>query len=366
LSVNGHKATVTVAVDAMGGDHGPSEIVGGAQLASARGVRVVLVGRTDVIEPFFEPDKSLLIVEAPDVIGMDEPPTVIKNRPDSSLARAINLVTTGEADAAVSAGNSGAIMAGALLAWNRQPGVLRPAYGAEMPTRNGHTFILDIGANTDVKPEYLLQFAIMGAAYMQVAHGMRHPRIGLLSNGTEDGKGTAVTKEAHELLQKTELNYVGNVEANQVFEGAVDIVVTDGFTGNVLLKAAEAVAQEIFTLIRGEIERDRVSQAGAFLMRPALRRIKRRIDYEEYGGTPLLGVNGVMINAHGRSRARAIANAIVVADRIAREHLLQRVGQELHEYHADEPRRSARVIRRLHIPGAGRVAGHTKSRDEED
>ena len=365
MSVNGHSKAVTVAVDAMGGDHGPSEVVPGAQLAAARGVRVVLVGRTEVIEPFFDTDETLRIIEAPDVIGMDELPTAIKNRPDSSLARAIHLVTTGEADAAVSAGNSGAIMAGALLAWNRQPGVLRPAYGAEIPTRNGHTFILDIGANTDVKPQYLLQFAIMGAAYMQIAHGMRHPRVGLLSNGTEDGKGTVVTKEANELLQRTELNYVGNVESTQVFEGAVDIVVTDGFTGNVLLKAAEAVAQEIFNLIRGEIDRDRVSKAGALLMRPAFRRIKRRIDYEEYGGTPLLGVNGVMINAHGRSRARAIANAIVVADRVAREHLLQRIGQELHEYQADEPRRSARVIRRLHIPGSARVAGHPRVREEE-
>lgn len=345
----------------MGGDHGPSEVVQGAQMAVERGARVVLVGRRDSIEHCL--DVELPIVEAPDVIGAHEAPTVINKRPNSSLARAIELVSSNEADAAVSAGNSGAIMAGALLSWGRQPGVMRPAYGGEVPTRDGHTFILDIGANSDVKPEYLLQFALMGAAYMQIAHGMHHPRIGLLSNGTEDGKGTAVTREAYELLgDRTELNFAGNVEATQVFESAVDIVVTDGFTGNILLKTAEGVASEIFNLIRGEVNRDPVSRAGAMLVRPALRRIKRRLDYEEYGGAPLLGVNGVVINAHGKSRARAIANAIVVADRVAREHLLQKVGEELHEGNGVHRRRGSRVMRRLHIP----VTARASKRDGEE
>lgn len=334
----------------MGGDHGPSEVALGAQLAVDRGVRVVLVGRREAIGACLEPESTIPIVEAPDVISMDEAPTVITKRPDSSLAKAIDLVTRGEADASVSAGNSGAIMAGALLAWGRQPGVMRPAYGGEIPTRNGHTFILDIGANVDVKPEYLLQFAVMGDAYMQVAHGIRHPRLGLLSIGTEDGKGTILTREAHELLTRpSELNYVGNVEATQVFEGSVDIVVTDGFTGNVLLKTAEGVAQEIFHLIRGEIQRELASRVGAMLMQGVFRRIKRRLDYEEYGGAPLLGVNGVMINAHGKSRAKAIANAIVVADRMARENLTHQIGEELNVYAASEPPRRSKVIRRLHL-----------------
>lgn len=349
-SPNGHKSSVTVAVDAMGGDHGPGEVVLGAQMAARRGVRVVLVGRREPIEACLDPGSDIPTVEAHDVIAMHEAPTVINRRPDSSLARAIDMVSAGEADAAVSAGNSGAIMAGALLAWGRQPGVMRPAYGGEMPTRNGHTFILDIGANANVKPPYLLQFAVMGAAYMQVVHGMRHPRIGLLSNGTEDGKGTALTREAHELLtRRTELDYAGNVEANQVFESAVDIVVTDGFTGNVLLKTAEGVAQEIFNLIRGEIQRDPVSRIGAKLMQGAFQRIKRRLDYEEYGGAPLLGVNGVMINAHGKSRAKAIANAIVVANRIATENLSSRIGEELQDFDAVDSGRRARVMRRLHL-----------------
>ncbi len=357
MSSNGHRP-VRVVVDAMGGDHGPSEVVRGAQMAAERGVRVTLVGRPDAIRGCLDQTEEIPVIEAPDVITMGEAPTVIQKRPDSSLARAIDLVTQGEGDAAVSAGNSGAIMAGALLAWGRQAGVMRPAYGGEMPTRNGHTFILDIGANADCRPEYLLQFAAMGAAYMQIVHGMRHPRIGLLSNGHKEGKGTTLTRETHELLKRrSELNYVGNVEANQVFEGAVDLVVTDGFTGNILLKTAEGVAQEIFNLIRTEVNRDPISKAGAMLMRPALRRINRRLDYEEYGGAPLLGVNGVMINAHGRSRAKAIANAIVVAQRMAEEHLLHRIGQELDEYEAGEVSRGGRVMRRLHLRAGAKRDG---------
>lgn len=365
-SPNGHKSSVTVAVDAMGGDHGPSEVVQGARLAAHKGTEVVLVGRRESIEACFDRDSELPIVDAPDVIAMHEAPTVINKRPDSSLARAIAMVSAGDADAVVSAGNSGAIMAGALLGWGRQPGVMRPAYGGELPTRNGHTFILDIGANPEVKPPYLLQFAVMGAAYMQIVHGIRHPRIGLLSNGTEDGKGTTLTREAHELLQRRkDLNFVGNVESTHVFESAVDIAVTDGFTGNIFLKTAEGVAQEIFNLIRREVNRDPMSKGGAMLMRPALRRIKRRLDYEEYGGAPLLGVNGVMINAHGKSRAKAIANAIVVADRVAREHLLLRIGDELREYHAEQPGRSARV-RRFLIPRSGHAAQRASRHDGED
>jgi glycerol-3-phosphate acyltransferase PlsX len=355
-SDNGHKRSVTIAVDAMGGDHGPDEVVRGARMAVESGVKLVLVGRLDSIEPLFEMANELPIVDAPDVIGMHESPTVISKRPDSSLARAIAMVSSGDADGAVSAGNSGAIMAGALLNWGRQSGVLRPAYGGEMPTRDGHTFILDIGANADVKPEYLLQFAVMGAAYMQVEHGMRYPRIGLLSNGTEDGKGTAIIKEAHELLQRqTDMNYAGNIEANQVFEGAVDICVTDGFTGNILLKTAEGVAEEIFNLIRGQVNRDPMSKIGAKLMQPAFRRIKRRLDYEEYGGAPLLGVNGVMINAHGRSRAKAIANAIQVACKMADQNLNHRIGEELSNVDDGDAGRSARVIRKLHLPRRTRV-----------
>jgi glycerol-3-phosphate acyltransferase PlsX len=182
---------------------------------------------------------------------------------------------------------------------------------------------------------------------MQVAHGIAQPTIGLLSNGTEDSKGTELVRQAHELLQRTNLNFVGNIEATQVFEGLADVVVTDGFTGNVLLKTAEGVAQEIFNLIRGEVNQDMLSRAGALLITPALARIKRRLDYEEYGGAPLLGVNGVMINAHGRSHAKAIANAICVAEQMARDHLVQRIGEELHRSHLDG-RRRLRVIPRLH------------------
>jgi glycerol-3-phosphate acyltransferase PlsX len=331
----------------MGGDHAPEEVVRGAQLAAERGIRVVLVGQPEAIRPYLNGDDRLPIVEALDVIAMDDAPTVVRQRPNSSLARAIALVSSGDADAVVSAGNSGAIMVGALLAWGQQAGILRPAYGGDLPTRRGHTFIIDIGANTVVKPEHLLQFAIMGTTYMQVAHGIAQPTIGLLSNGTEDSKGTELVRQAHELLQRTNLNFVGNIEATQVFEGLADVVVTDGFTGNVLLKTAEGVAQEIFNLIRGEVNQDMLSRAGALLITPALARIKRRLDYEEYGGAPLLGVNGVMINAHGRSHAKAIANAICVAEQMARDHLVQRIGEELHRSHLDG-RRRLRVIPRLH------------------
>ncbi len=357
MSVNGHRESITIAVDAMGGDHGPIEVVQGARDRRRERDQCGACWPPEAVRPLLEPDDPIRLVEAGDVIGMGESPLPSVNGPDSSLARAIAMVAAGEADAAVSAGNSGAIMAGALLGWGRQTAVLRPAYGGEIPTRNGHTFILDIGANSEVKPEYLLQFAIMAAAYMRVAHGMNAPRIGLLNNGTEEGKGTMLTREAHALLQPTDLNFIGNVEATHVFEGAADIVVTDGFTGNVLLKAAEGVAQEIFNLIRGEVNRDFMSRGGAALMKPALRRIKRRLDYEEYGGAPLLGVNGVMVNAHGKSRAKAIANAITLADRMARDHLQQRVGEYLQAYHAEDGSgRGSRVMRRLHIPRSQRLA----------
>jgi glycerol-3-phosphate acyltransferase PlsX len=361
LSLNGHKSGgAVVAIDAMGGDHGPAEVVVGAQMAAHRGISVVLVGRQESIRAVLDTD--LPVVDAPDVIGMHEAPTTISKRPQSSLAAAINQVTTGQAQAAVSAGNSGAIMAGALFAWGRQEGVIRPAYGGEVPTRDGRTFIIDIGANSDVKPEYLVQFALMGSSYMRVTYGMSYPRIGLLSNGTEDGKGTAVTREAHQLLQAVpNMNFIGNVEANHVFESAADVVVTDGFAGNILLKSAEGIASEMFNLIRGEVNRDPLSKAGAYLMRPAFRRIRRRLDYEEYGGAPLLGVNGVMINAHGKSRAKAIANAIVVAEKIASDSLVQRIGDELSGKPGDS--RGHRVLRKVHIP---RTSAFSRRRGPSD
>jgi glycerol-3-phosphate acyltransferase PlsX len=280
---------------------------------------------------------------------MDQPvrKSLLRNS-SSSLHAAINLVAKGTADAAVSAGNSAAIMALATYLLHRQPGIDRPAFGGGLPTRDGTVFVLDIGANPQVSADNLVQFAIMGDVFLRLSKGLDAPRIGLLSNGTESSKGTDAVKEANEALNKLDLNFIGNVEGNQILAGVADVVVCDGFAGNVLLKTAEGVAMEIFDRLRQEIAKDFLARIASAALMPAFRRIKRQVDFQEYGGAPVLGVNGVMINCHGRSKAKAVTNAILVADRMAREQLVERIEDELHHEDLDG-RRRRRLARALHL-----------------
>ncbi len=347
------RGDAVVAVDAMGGDNAPEEVIKGAIEAHRRGVSVVLVGVPDIVERHLATlDYKLPVVPAGEVVGMDEPVAQAMRRKDSSFHVATELVARGTCHASVSAGNSAAIMAVSLHTLGMQPGIDRPAFGGTLPCRGGSVFLLDIGANTAVKASALVQFAIMGDVYIQISDGIEAPRIALLSNGTEDIKGTKAVKEANEALRKLDVNFIGNIEGNQVFEGVADVVVTDGFTGNVLLKGAESVASEIFDLLKVELTRDLMSRIAAAALMPAFERIKRRMDYEEYGGAPVLGVNGVVINCHGRSRAKAVTNAILLAERSVREKLVERTGEALHQEDSESGRRRSRFARALHLrPG---------------
>ena len=308
-----------IALDAMGGDHAPAVTVAGA-VAAAReyGVEVALVGRPDAIRAELgqldTTGLSLPIVEATDVIAMDErAAAVARRKTGSSIHVALRQVKEGEAAAMVSAGNSGAVMAAALFVLGRVPGIERPAIGALLPTATGHVFLIDAGANTDPKPAQLLQFGQLGAIYMERVRGVSRPRVGLLANGEEPGKGNELVQAAHPLLAASGLNFAGNVEGKDVTAGVVDVVVTDGFTGNVVLKLSEGVATMLLGALREELTRGLLTRLLAAGLRPAFRRVGAKLDYRETGGAPLLGVDGVAIIAHGRSDTVAIKNAIRVA-----------------------------------------------------
>ena len=325
-----------IAVDAVGGDHGPKTVIPGAVEGARRfGVDLVLVGPEDEIRRILATiDTSgvdIEVVNAPDTIGMDESPAqAVRRKPEADINVALRLVKEGRADAMVSCGNSGAVMAAALLHLGRIPGIDRPAIASPMPSTRGRTLVLDLGAVTDPKPLNLVQFARMGVIFSQRAMGVARPTVGLLSNGEEPGKGNQLVQETYELLKaEPDLNFHGNVEGRDVPRGIVDVVVTDGFTGNVLLKVAEGAASFVGEIIREEITSSLVRKLAAGFLRPAFRRARERIDYAEIGGALLLGVNGVTVIAHGRSNERAIANAIGVAARAADATVPQAIAQAL-------------------------------------
>lgn len=319
---------VRVALDAMGGDHAPAETVAGAvQAAREYGIGVYLVGREDAIRAELAKHDTqgldLPIVHTDEIIPMDEhdPAEAARSKRNSSMVKAVQLVRDGSAVGAVSAGNSGAMMAASLLTLRRIKGVDRPALGGMLPTKSGSCLVIDMGANTDCKPEYLRQFALMGSLYMQRIFSVRSPRVGLLSNGEEEGKGNAQVKEAHDLLkasaQMLGLNFIGNVEGRDIPAGSADVVVCDGFIGNVVLKLSEGLAETLIGMMREQMTSTLISKLAAAVLRPGLRRMFKRLDYAEYGGVPLLGVNGAAIIAHGRSNAKAIKNALRVARQTA-------------------------------------------------
>lgn len=324
-----------IVLDAMGGDKAPEVTVeGGVAAAREDGIEVVMVGRQDVLEAelakYETSGLSLPIVHASQVLEMeDEPASAAKTKKDSSMVVGMDLVKRGEAEGFYSAGNSGGVMAVALFSLGRIKGTKRPALTAAYPTRKGTCVILDAGANTDCKPEWLLQFGIMGSTYAEKALGIENPRVGIVSNGEEEGKGSILVKEAYKLLKASRLNFVGNVEGKDIPMGLADVVVTDGLTGNVIIKLSEGLSKFLLGIVRDEITRTPLTTLGGMLAKPAFARARSVLDYSEVGGVPLLGVNGVVIVGHGRSSAKAIKNGIRAAKRAVEGGTLQAIGERL-------------------------------------
>ena len=308
-----------IALDAMGGDFGPAVVVEGAVAAASEfGLSSVLVGDKGAIEREIHRLNAhllpLTIRHASQVVGMAESPSqALRRKRDSSLRVAADLVKEGECQALVSAGNTGAAMAIGMVVLGVLPGVDRPAIATALPSLSGFTVLLDAGANVDPKPRHLFQWAVMGHVYSRDIIGKSNPRVGLLSVGEEEGKGNDLVREAFEELRGSSINFIGNVEGRDVYNGRCDVVVTDGFTGNVCLKISESLAEMLTSMIREELTRDVVSKVGAALSRAAFARMKRRVDYTEMGGAPLLGINGASIICHGASPVKAIKNALRVA-----------------------------------------------------
>ena len=317
-----------VALDVLGGDLAPIEQIKGALLAAEEfGVDVILVGPPGVIETElskYPRNNRISVVEATDEItmGEDEVVKAVRTRRDASINVAMKLVKDGEADAMVSAGNTGAVMASGFFNLGRIPGVERPALSTLIPFNAGRVFLLDAGANADCRPSYLVQFAKMGAVYSREVVGVANPRVGLLNTGEESSKGNEITSEAYDLLKQSDLNFVGNIEGQNVHKGLCDVVVADGFTGNVALKVGEGMADYILQQVRSVIRSSILYAPAAILLKPALRRALKSLQYEEYGGGNLLGINGIVVIAHGRSDAVAIKNALRVANASAASDLM--------------------------------------------
>jgi phosphate acyltransferase len=316
---------VRVAVDAMGGDRGPEEIVAGAVDAVSDTVQPVIVG------PLGLDTHGLELIPSADVIAMDEKPTeAVRAKPDSSLVVACRAVADGKADAVVSAGNTGAMLAACLLEIRRIPGVRRPAIAVTIPARRGPSVLLDSGANADARPEDLVQFAHMGAVFAKEILGIQNPQVRLLSIGEEPEKGNQLTLEAHQLLaSSTDLNFAGNAEGRDLLNGAADVVVTDGFTGNVALKVTEGTIKSLVEGLREEITATVAGKLGGLLIRPAARRLRERLDPDTYGGAYLLGLRGLAVIAHGSSSRRAITSAIRLAVRGVENDVVGKLSQNL-------------------------------------
>lgn len=324
--------SAVLALDAMGADKGPGEVLAGLRIARQKNWapdKVVLLGNRDLLNPLLaqnqlEEDPSLELQHAADVIEMGEKPVQsIRRKPDASLVRAIERVKDGSCHAAVSCGNTGSLMACATLKLRPIEGISKPALASVWPHRNGRFVVLDVGANPQCRPENLFHYAVLGQQYARDALGQATPRVGLLSIGTEEGKGTDLTNATHEWLKllRPRMNYIGLVEGFQIFNDEVDVVVTDGFTGNVLLKSCEALWKMMKGIISDEVRKSPFRMAGALLMKPAFQGTRARLDPNQYGGAPLLGLRGTVLKAHGSSDAEAIAGAIRVAATAVRHNL---------------------------------------------
>lgn len=327
--------TTRIAIDCMGGDHGPSVTVPAAIrfLEKCPSASLVLVGQEDTLRPLlgnFASDSRIRIVHASEVVGMDESPALaLRNKKDSSMRVAINLVKAGEADACVSAGNTGALMAISRFVLKMLPGIDRPAICAPLPTINGHTHMLDLGANVDCGPEHLLQFGIMGATLVAAMEHKERPTVGLLNIGEEEIKGNEVVKAAAELLRESGLNFIGNVEGDGIYKGDADVVVCDGFVGNVALKTSEGLAQMLGSSLRDEFKRNWLTRIAALIAISVLNNFKRRFDHRRYNGAILLGLRGISVKSHGSADMLSFANAISRAFDAAENRVLERITERL-------------------------------------
>ncbi|MEV7007410.1 phosphate acyltransferase PlsX [Streptosporangium sp. NPDC051022] len=331
-------ATLPIALDAMGGDHAPDEIVAGAvQAVREHDLRVVLVGAPHLLQEALarhDATTEIPIIRAEEALAMDEGALASLRRPRSSIAVACHLVRRGDAAAAVSAGSTAGIVATGKLRLRGQPGVLRPAIAVALPTLPTPTILLDAGANAEVKPEMLVQFAHLGTAYAETALRIDSPRVGLLTIGSEAEKGNKLVKRAHELLSAAPgLNFAGNVEGHDLLTGVVDVIVADGFTGNVALKTMEGSVRYAFAELRETIQNSRTARLGGLLQRKQIQRLYRRLDPEVHGGAVLLGLNGTVVIAHGASQARGVSAACVLADELARHGVVNRIGERLAASH---------------------------------
>ncbi|MGH7709263.1 MAG: phosphate acyltransferase PlsX [Vulcanimicrobiaceae bacterium] len=321
-----------IAIDAMGGDHAPEEIVAGAVLAHRAGLgEMLLVGDQARIDPLLAAHgaREIEVVHAPEAVAMDAAPAAaLRNAAETSLGRSVELVRDGRADAAVSAGNSGAFLAIALVRLRTIPGIARPAIAAVMPGLTGPVVLLDAGANVDCRPEWLAQFGVMGSAYARDVLGIARPRVGIVSVGEERSKGNAQVLEAARLLECAPIEFIGNVEGKDLFANVADVCVADGFVGNVMLKLTEGLATLIGEIVACELRRGSVvSQLGALLVKPSLGRVRKRISYDTYGGAPLLGLRGNCIVAHGRAKRAAVHSAIRAAVAEVREDVVSRIAE---------------------------------------
>ncbi len=327
-----------IAIDGMGGDRAPGEIVAGVvQAAKESDFSLILVGDQNLLraelEKYPKSPKNISVHHAGSFIRMDESATAsVRKKKDSSISICADLVKENQADAIVTAGHTGAAVAAAVLKLRLLEGVERPGIGIVFPTLGTPTLLIDVGANIDPKPVHYLQYGIMGEAYFRYIMKKNRPSIGILNIGEEETKGHESIKEAHQLLNKSKLHFVGNVEGRDIFNGSVDIIVCDGFTGNVVLKVAESIADVVSKLLKSEMKKSPITMLGAFLAMPAFNALKKEVDYAEYGGAPLLGINGSCIISHGSSNARAIRNAIHVAS----EFVKYRVNQHIVEAIASE------------------------------
>ena len=327
-----------IILDAMGGDHGPRPCVEGAVMAVQKfNIEVTIVGKERHIRRLLSAkgidDPRIRVVHAGDVVQMTDTPRDSLRKKDSSLAIAVALAKSGEGSAVVSPANTGAFLAHAQMSWRTLPGIKKPAIATLLPTMQDHVVIVDSGAVVDCKPGQLVNFGIMGSTYAREILGRSNPRVGLLSIGEEETKGNEVTVEAHKLLRSSGVNFLGNAEGRDIFTGDFDVIVCDGFVGNIVLKTSEGLAKTITELLKREAKKSVPTLIGGALMYPAVKALKRRTDYDEYGGAPLLGVNGIAIICHGSSNQKAIMNAIRVAAESSQRNLVDQVRKDLTTLH---------------------------------
>lgn len=332
-----------VIVDAMGGDNAPQAIIEGCVLALPENpaLEIILVGKEDVISSElskYNYDRQRInIVNATEVIDMAEPPVeAIRSKRDSSLVKGMRLLHDGEGQVFITAGSTGAAIAGATLIVKRIPGVKRCALAPLLPTKEGKAMLIDCGANTECRPSYLAQFALMGSVYMEKMEGVKSPRVGLVSNGTEEEKGTELTKAAYKLMQAMPINFCGNAEGRELLSGDYDVIVCDGFTGNVILKFLEGVADALFTTLKRHLRSSLMTKIGAALSMPAFKRLKKDLDYTEYGGALLLGANGGVLKAHGSSNAKAIKSTLRQAAEFVETDVVNIIKTEISKISLDD------------------------------